>query len=59
MEGLVAITLVLEDIERCININKVPQIWHDNAYPSLKPLGSWFNDFLKRLAFLQKWIDEG
>ena len=39
--------------------NKVPDAWHKNAYPSLKPLGSWVKDFVARLQFMQKWIDEG
>ena len=39
--------------------NKVPEMWHNVAYPSLKPLASWILDFLDRLAFIQKWLDEG
>merc|ERR1719445_2192486 len=38
---------------------KVPDLWAAVAYPSLKPLGSWVDDLIKRLQFLQKWIDEG
>jgi len=39
--------------------NFVPEVWHKSAYPSLKPLASWVLDFLERLVFMQKWIDEG
>jgi len=37
----------------------VPDMWQAVSYPSLKPLGSWVNDLVARLAFLQSWIDEG
>lgn len=29
------------------------------AYPSLKPLGSWFVDLKKRLDFINGWIENG
>lgn len=39
--------------------NQVPSVWAQVSYPSLKPLGSWVNDFCKRLEFMQTWIDNG
>lgn len=34
-------------------------MWEKRSYPSLKPLGSYILDLAERLAFIQKWIDEG
>ena len=36
---------------------KVPKLWSAVAYPSLMPLGPWVSDFLKRITFLQSWVD--
>ena len=59
IDGFVVMSQDLELVFNSIFDNKVPEIWHSNAYPSLKPLGSWVNDFVERLKFMQKWIDEG
>jgi len=29
------------------------------AYPSLKPLGSWVVDLVARMQFMKDWIDHG
>ena len=49
----------LESLFNAIFDNRVPELWQKVAYPSLKPLGSWILDFLKRLEFMQSWIDNG
>ena len=59
IDGLVVMSSDLELAFNKLYDNQVPEIWAKAAYPSLKPLGSWINDLIARLEFLQKWIDAG
>ena len=38
---------------------KVPVPWMGKGYPSLKPLPLWYADLLRRLDFMQGWIENG
>lgn len=49
----------LEEIHKSMTLGKLPKAWAGKSYPSLKPLGSYINDFISRMNFFQKWIDDG
>jgi len=59
IKGEVPLSAELEEVCNSLFNNQVPELWHKRAYPSLKPLASWVLDFIERLNFMQKWIDEG
>jgi dynein heavy chain len=42
-------TPILDEMYNSFLKNSIPKIWASKAYPSLKPLGSWFEDFLLRI----------
>eukprot|EP00736_Rhodelphis_marinus_P006943 Rmarinus@m.24609 len=59
LKGLVVMSDTLDEACTSIFNNTVPAIWESKAYPSLKPLGLWYEDLLQRITMLQKWFASG
>ena len=57
--GKVVMTPLLEDISNALIMRKIPASWMKKSYPSLKSVGPYIKDFVRRLKFLQNWFDEG
>lgn len=57
--GQITMIPILETVHKAMSIGRLPDFWAKKSYPSLKPLGSYINDLLARLAFFQCWIDNG
>lgn len=51
-EGQIVLDEIIEEISSRIFDNIVPLVWKKSSYPSTKPLGSWINNLMERIAYL-------
>jgi len=59
LKGQVVMSGDLEALGNSMYDGKIPALWMDKSYPSLKPLASYVADLIKRINMLQSWIDQG
>jgi len=59
IKGLIVMTGDLDAMFQSMLNNQVPALWTKVAYPSLKPLTSFFADFLLRVDFCRDWVEQG
>jgi len=59
IQGLIVISLELDQTFYELINNQVPRLWEKAAYPSLKRLASWLADLKERVAFMSKWLERG
>ena len=59
LKGLLVMSSDLETVANAIFTQDIPVVWESVGYPSLMPLTPWFLDLLKRVEFMEKWIEFG
>jgi len=55
ISGALNITEKMEALGGDLQVNRVNALWKEVAYPSLKPLSSWFADMLQRYMQCMEW----
>eukprot|EP00727_Mastigamoeba_balamuthi_P002571 m51a1_g12310 putative dynein heavy chain family protein (4480) ;mRNA; f:383974-398640 len=57
--GFVPFTWELESLNRDIALGAIPDIWRGASFQSIKNMGAWFADLLKRAEYLKTWVHKG
>lgn len=57
VRGEMVMSAELERVGNSMFYGLVPGLWAGKSYPSLKPLGGYVNDLLRRLEMLGSWLE--
>ena len=56
VKGLVVMSSELEILGIALSVNRIPLMWKNRSYPSLKPLSGYIADLQMRLTFFTDWL---
>jgi len=59
IHGIMLMSSDLDSMFLSLQNGKVPALWTEVSYLSMKPLASWFDDMVKRVAFMNDWLING
>eukprot|EP00960_Hanusia_phi_P027768 746999-Hanusia_phi.AAC.2 len=59
IKGTIVMSAQLDAMYQALIFQRVPDVWSNVGYLSLKPLGSWIKDFTQRMEFMSRWIEHG
>lgn len=57
IDGEILLTPELKNCYYAVLSDSIPPHWAKNSYRSLQPLSGYTTDFLEKIKFFQKWID--
>jgi len=55
LKGQLTISDAMERLIQSLANGKVPVVWQNKAYPSMRGLGSWLQNLDKRCGQLEEW----
>lgn len=55
LRGEIVISKTCENVFESFLLQRVPDEWSSNAYPSVKPLAAWLKNLAKRIRFFSLW----
>ncbi len=53
--GELTMSDAMDALKTSLYLDRIPVTWQKRAWPSLRPLASWLNDFIQRLQQLEDW----
>jgi dynein heavy chain len=57
--GQISMSGQIEATLKTLFDGRVPKVWKDVSYPSLKPLGGYMSDLKQRIEFFKSWLLKG